>query len=416
MGKDRFYKRIKLQKGEYYREKSGLFEFKWKDDAGIRRTVYAKTLPELREKEQDILVDRVNGIKYCGASTTINDCYDLLIASKDNCTESTMCSYKLPYERYVEPVFGKRKIKDVTVSDVSCFYKSLRTERSLSDGSIRIVHKVLKQVFDLAIEDCILSKNPCPKALVRVVGHETSKKRSAKYLAEQVKALTFEEQKEFVDYLQRSDRFNMYYPLFVIALETGMRMGELIGLRWVDVDLSKGEIDVNHTLESYPLGKGKGLRKFVNLTKTGRDRKIPMTSKAKQAFLQQKAYLEQAGIKSISIVEGYDNQLFSDFVFVNSMGKVFTYNNTNSKLYKIVKEHNDEVLREGGEGIMLPHIHNHMLRHSFATRMREAGCDIKATAEIMGHQDMIRMTLGVYTNTGDDFNRKAMSGFEDYYS
>ena len=83
-----------------------------------------------------------------------------------------------------------------------------------------------------------------------------------------------------------------------------------------------------------------------------------------------------------------------------------------SRLYLI----NDEIRRDGSKyGVeVFPHIHNHMLRHSFATRMREAGTDIKATADILGHTDF-KITLGVYTNASQEFKSREISILDDYY-
>jgi hypothetical protein len=123
--------RVKLRKGEYQRDKN-TFAYWWFDKNGKRQFVYAKSLPELREKEEQIIRDTLDGIDYSKLDSTINSYFELWKEIKSGIRETTFTSYVRFYNRYVEPEFGKKKLKNVTYSSVVMFLKNLATEKGLS--------------------------------------------------------------------------------------------------------------------------------------------------------------------------------------------------------------------------------------------------------------------------------------------
>lgn len=396
--------KIRLKKGEYQRS-CNTFEYKWTDEYGNRHSVSAKTLEELREKEDEITKDTLDGINYDSQNSSINSYYELWKALKSGVRDSTFKSYIRPYERYVEGRFGKTKLKYVNYSSVVLFLRSLSTEKGLSINTIRNVNKVLSMVFDVAVRDGVLRNNPCHGAL----------KELQKELADDVKqvsALKLNEQRLFEEFLSKPGRYNRWYPIFTVMLWTGMRVGEVLGLQWEDLDFDKNLIYVRHTLEYYDRGKNKGSIYSMNLPKTKTsNRTVPMLPRVKEAFLMEKERQVAFGITCESVIDGY-----SDFVFLNDIGKVHTAKRLNYRLITISRAINDEISREGSKyGVeVFPHVHNHMLRHSFATRMREAGSDIKATADILGHTDF-KITLGIYTDASQEFKSREISILDMYY-
>ena len=111
--------------------------------------------------------------------------------------------------------------------------------------------------------------------------------------------------------------YNHWYPVFAVMLGTGMRVGELIGLRWCDIDLEEGLIHVNHTLIYYNKGGAKNCSFAINTPKTAAgERTIPMMGWVKEAFLLEKQYQEDAGISCSVTIDGY-----TDFIFINRYGK-----------------------------------------------------------------------------------------------
>ncbi|MBR5944823.1 MAG: tyrosine-type recombinase/integrase, partial [Lachnospiraceae bacterium] len=122
----------------------------------------------------------------------------------------------------------------------------------------------------------------------------------------------------------------------------------------------------------------------------------------REALIEEKTRQEENGIKCSICVDGY-----TDFVFLAVNRKPFDYKKLNHRLDRISEAIDNEIKSKGSiYGLTsFPHVHSHMLRHTFATRMREAGADIKATADIMGHHE-IDITLNTYTDASEDFKRK----------
>ena len=120
----------------------------------------------------------------------------------------------------------------------------LADERLLKVSTIDSIHTVLHQVLELAVEDEYLRNNPSDNALKEL-------KQSHNFDKEKRKALTVEEQDIFMKFLANSNQYKHWCPIFTVMLGTGLRVGEVTGLRWEDLDFEQGTIDINHTLVYY---------------------------------------------------------------------------------------------------------------------------------------------------------------------
>lgn len=401
MPNTRFAKgRIKLKKGEYIRP-NGTFEYKWTDRYGSRHSVYAKTIPELRIKEDAILKDILDGINSISLNCTINSYFEIWKKIKCGIRDTTFAQYCLNYKCHIEPEFGLTKLKDITYSKIILFYKDLVEKHGLSKQSVGNVNIVLRMVLDVAVKDGVLRTNPCNGA-VRGFNRECSGQ------VKEVKALTRDEQDYLEKYLNNPGPYHWLQPLITVMLYTGMRAGEVCGLRWDDIDFNKKEIHVNHTLVFFGKNDGQGKKFALHPPKTRTsDRFIPIGSKVIEALKRQRLLLQNYNSTDYSI-DG-----LSGFVFLDKDGKVFYHISLNYYLKKITKEINKE-LKSNNENTTIksfPDFHSHMLRHTFATRMREAGADIKATADIMGHTK-VNITLDTYTDASQSFKRQEISLLE----
>lgn len=195
-------------------------------------------------------------------------------------------------------------------------------------------------------------------------------------------------------------------------LWTGMRVGEITGLRWCDIDLEEEIISVNHTLVYYSTRTEEGQIFAINTPKTkAGERIIPMLPKVKEAFLMEKQYQEECGIKNVAVVDGY-----RDFIFINRFGNVQHQGTLNKALRRIIRDCNYEVLDKNSSDdvVILPKFSNHSLRHTFTTRMCEAGVNIKAMQEILGHADA-ETTMDIYAEATKDLKKAELINFEEYF-
>ena len=361
-------KRARLQTGETQRD-NGTYNYRWTSQDGNRHAIYAPTLKELREKEAQVMIDQNDGLKSDAKSMTVNSVYELWKDIKRGVKDSTMKNYMYMYETFVMPTFGRKRITTVKKSDVRQFYNHLVDDNIMQISTVDGIHNILHQVFQVAVDDDLIRNNPTDNSLREL-------------------------------------------RLTHTAANTGMRVGEITGLRWCDVDLENGTVSVNHTMVYYDHRDGKGCYYSVNSPKTkAGERDIPMTSKVREAFLMQKEFQEVSDTKRDFSVDGY-----KDFVFLNRDGRVYNQNHLNKAIRRIMRDCNSAILdKHSGkdEPTLVPYFSCHVLRHTFATRLCESGISLKVVQEILGHAD-VKTTLAIYVSVTEEFMKREMSAFDNY--
>lgn len=394
--------RIVLRKGESQR-KDGNYDYRWTTRDGKRHSVYAKTLEELRAKEEEILRDKCDGIKTEARYVTINDVFEVWKQLKRGLKDNTFQNYKYMYEQFVKPDFGNTRVSQLKKSDVKRFYNMLADERALKVSTIDSIHTVLHQVLDMAVDDAYLRNNPSDNVLKEL-------KQAHNFDTEKRKALTVAEQELFLDFLRKNHQYNHWYPIFAVMVGTGLRVGEVTGLRWCDIDLKENLIDVNHTLVYYNHAEN-GCYFNINTPKTKAGvRNVPMLEFVKQAFIEERKYQIANGIRCNVKIDGY-----TDFIFVNRFGATQHQGTLNKALRRIIRDCNDEVLEKNEKNpVLLPRFSCHSLRHTFTTRMCEAGVNIKVIQDALGHSD-ISTTLNIYADVTKELKKKEFEGLEEVF-
>ena len=167
------------------------------------------------------------------------------------------------------------------------------------------------------------------------------------------RALTLAEQDLFLRYLKESTQYRHWYPVFAVLNGTGLRVGEAVGLRWCDIDLEQGTIDVNHTLVYYRHAVN-GCYCNVHTPKTVNGiRYVPMLSFVKEAFIEECDRQRTEGIQCAATVDGY-----TDFIFLNRNRQPQHQGTLNKALRRITRDCNQEQMArdmlEGQRKIALP--------------------------------------------------------------
>ena len=298
-------KRRLLKKGEQQRA-DGYYVYRWTDRRGQRHSVNAKTLEELREKEEGILKNSIDGIRSDVKNATVNDVYELWCKVKRGLKDNTFQNYKYMYTMFVKPQFGELRLQTLKKSDVKQFYNSLIEDKGLKINTIDNIHSVLHQVLQMAVEDNYIRANVSDGVMKEL-------KRARNVGEERRKALTIQEQTLFLDFLKpENSPYHRWYPIFAVMAGTGMRVGEVTGLRWCDVDFEEGVIEVNHTLVYYSHGnQGCSFNVHTPKTEAGK-RTIPMLQSVKEALLEEKELQEMLETKCTVTIDGY-----TDFIFIN---------------------------------------------------------------------------------------------------
>lgn len=381
------HKGRKLREGESWR-KDGRYSYRYMDiRTGKRIAVYAQDLPELREKEKQIAIDTEDNIQtdFAIKKLTLNKLFERYMASRE-LAKTTRMDYVRMWDNRVKEEIGNMKVVQVLPSHIRTYYTNL-SKAGYAFSTIRFISNLLYPMFEMAIDDDIIRKNPA-KGSIRDYGKPADEKT----------ALTTNQQGKLMTFIKNHSVYKIHYPMFTIMLGTALRCGELIGLTWNDVDMCMETIDIDHQLIYKNIGEG--CRFYITKPKTkAGERTIPMTQEVLKAFkLQQEinALLEKG--------DDFELDGYRKFIFMAKSGRPLMPSAVNSILYGIVNAYNKQeamiAKEENREAELLPQISAHIMRHTACTRMAECRIDIKVLQYIMGHAH-IDVTMEVYNHIGD---------------
>ena len=248
--------------GSITRRKDGLYMARYTVQTATgskRKTLYGKTRREVDEKLTKAKTDRDGGLVFDADNLQLGEYLErwLVDSVRDTVRPTTFERYEQMVRLHIRPVLGKVKLKNLTPAHVRGLYRE-KLDAGLSPRSVQYVHVTLHKALKQAIADGLIPRN----ATEAVKPPQVSREEMRPLTAEQVKVL-FE--------AARGDRLE---ALYVLAVTTGLRQGELLGLKWDDIDLEVGTLQVRRTLTTAKGGpvlsasKTKGSRRTVRLSQT----------------------------------------------------------------------------------------------------------------------------------------------------
>lgn len=389
-----------LRKGEIYRS-DGRYAYGYVDAYGNRKFIYSKDLKKLREREEKLVKDQLDGLDvYVAGNSDLNFVFDRYISTKSELRKTTYTNYTYMYDHFIRDGFGKRKIGEIKYSDVLYFYYDLINDRKIQINTLETIHTILHPTFQLAVRDDIIRKNPSDGVMAEIK-KKAGKNKGVRH------ALTIEQQRAFMNYVAESPVFCGWCPFFTVLLGTGCRIGEAVGLRWEDVDMEKRLIDINHSLTYYPRREDTYKCEFrVSLPKTDAGiRTIPMMQKVYEAFEEEYKRQEEDGFCT-EVVDG-----MTGFIFTNRFGMPHNPSAVNRAIKRIREAYNaDEIVKakkEKRQPLLLPHFSCHHFRHTFCSRFCENETNVKVIQTVMGHAS-IETTMDIYTEVTDSKKQEAI--------
>jgi integrase len=352
--------------------KNGLYCGSYTDRFGRRKNVYDRRLASLkRELTKCIAEDQ----KFLSLKDeiTLDDWFDrwMEVYKQRAVRPNTLREYDHIYRTAISPELGMRRLTELAKSDIQLLIDKADKEGYGYERQNKI-RVMLVDMFQRAVEDDLLVKNPAS-------GVKTRKKKEF-----HARALSLAEQEEFFRY----SKGNFYENLFVTAVNSGLRPGELFGLTEADVDFEAGVIHVNKTLvyQKYLTDTCKTFHLEKPKTRQS-NRDVPMNSVCREALGRQVKQKEEYSQK-------YPKEQ-NDYLFTTKFNTPL-----NSVLYSaaidaVLKRINADHEREGGE--VFARFSGHAFRHTFATRCFEAGVSTKVVQQYLGHASL-KMTMDLYTH------------------
>ncbi len=354
--------------------------FLGRDSQTGKRKYHNKTVRGNRKDAQKylngVLRDLDLGTFVEPSSMTLNEYLDkwLETAAKARLSERVFADYKYLLDLYLRDVIGSKRISDLRAMDIQLLYSAMQ-EKGLSSRTVRYVNAVLSSALKQAVKWGVIARNPA--SLVEL----------PKIQRKEMQALSTEQAVKFLK-AAAEDRYSV---LFTLALITGMRPEEYLGLQWKDIDLQNGVITVQRAV----IERNKIGWYFSEPKTTTSRRSIPIPQSLLQALTKHKHKQLEERLKAGASYQDYD------LVFATREGTPLLRRN-------IVRRHFKPILKRAGlpESLRL-----YDLRHSCATLLLAANENPKVVGERLGHAS-IRMTMDVYSHVLPTMQRAASDKLE----
>jgi integrase len=342
-----------------------------------RKHIYGRTRQEVAEKLSKAVSDRVGGVVFDGDHETLEAYLRRWIDEvlRGTVKQSTLENYTYIVRLHIIPELGRVRLRALKSRDVRRLYRE-KLEAGLSPRTVQIIHTVLRKALQQAVRDDVLTRNVCDA----VTAPRPTKKEMQPLTPEQAKSLL-----ENV----REDRLR---GLYVLAITAGLREGELLGLRWDDVDLERKLLQVRRQLTR--------TRDGLSFTAPKRDkaRVVRLTDIAIAALKAHREAQNEERARAGSLWEE------TSLVFTSSIGTPVDVGNLTYRSFRpLLKRTN------------LPRIRFHDLRHTCATLLLSKGTHPKIVQEMLGHAN-ISMTMDTYSHVLPDMQEKAVSAMDDALS
>lgn len=377
------YKKRLIDGQEYYYE---VIELPRKSNGKRnRKYVCAKTVSELKSKLADIKNDIYQGVNVTDTNsfgTLLNEwLYNIHLKNKKM---STINRYEGVYEIYVkDSLLTNKRVKDLKIIDVQKYYNSLENE-GISSNTISMIHRIIKPFLKYLYINGYTVKNLGESGVLKL---PKIVKKNLK-----IPVLTIEEQKKFIDSLYETNDPDKL--IYIFAIGTGLRIGELLALTWNDIKNDMVHVDKN--IKNIKIdGKWKLLCQDT-----------PKTEKSNRNVPIPHDILEELKIhkENQNIIKSKAGSLYCDnnIIFATDFGKYIDPGNLNKRFQRALKRAD------------IKPINFHGLRHTYATRLFERDVQAKVVSELLGHSN-IATTLNTYTWVLESKKKEAINTINDIF-
>ena len=376
----------KLPKGT--RENKGTYEARAVVN-GVKICLYGSDLDHLIEEFHQAKEKVKNSIDYRKTMITLNEWFEewFTEVKAHKVKETSIHPMKNNFKRTFGFYIGSKKLKDIKPLDVQRALNTMEQE-GISNSAMREALGRLRECMEFAVGNQMIASNPC--LIVEVPW--TYKK------AKEEIALTQEEQNTLLNEVEDS----WYKEMFYFMCLTGVRVGELGGLQWSDIDFSKKCITIRRSLScSYCNGKKREM--LVNPKTVNSTRQIPFLGEMEEVLKSQKE--KQKRLRAELGERWRSGEEFSDLVFTTGMGSPCSRYIVDKEVKKVIKRIREKeavlAVQEQREPKVIRDFHPHTLRHTFATRCFENKMEPKVVQSLLGHSS-ISITLNIYTHVLDN--------------
>lgn len=366
---------------------------------GINISIIKSSLKECLEEFKEAKKIATNNIDMKRINITLNEWFEEWFEQykKPYIKETSIYPLRSKYYNIFGNTLGDKKVVDINNIDIQSVINSMR-DNGRAASSMRTALSTIRECLESAKNNRIIQINPCFDIKV----YWENKTTLRRFLSKEEQDLFLSKSKNNSDW---------YYEMFYIMLHTGMRIGEVGGLKWEDVDFKNKCIHINRSL-SCQYEKGKKIMRLTTPKTHNSYREIPFMGEVEDMFNAQ--YKKQQIYKENLGNRWREEEGFENFVFTSSMGSPVTRYIAEKQINKIVKEINEEemfnAVKENRVPKMFEKVYPHALRHTFCSRCFECNMNPKVVQKIMGHQHY-STTIDIYTHVTNEKIEDEISKF-----
>ncbi|EDS76439.1 phage integrase [Clostridium botulinum C str. Eklund] len=351
------------------------------DDKGKlkRKQFYGKTKSEVLKKMTEYQHKKNVGILPSDDKITLQQWFKTWLYEfrVNNLKPSSFERYDGIYRKYIlnSPI-GEIKLSELRAKDIQTYYNNLY-DNGISSSVINTINGFLYTCLESALKQNYIYQNYCKLVTLPKIVKD-----------DKFTVFTLQDQNIFLNNIQG----HKYEMAFILALGTGLRLGELLGLKWSDIDFDNNTLSVSRAIKRTTIINKQGDRKsqiIEQLPKTKTSiRTVPIPTNIMEKL---KEYKQKHSVIKKENEDLYNN---TDYIFCDKLG--------NPLDPKRIPRNFKSVLKKAG----LKDIKFHSLRHTYATRLFEVGVPIKTVQTLMGHSD-ITTTMNIYTHVMPEEKNKA---------
>jgi len=343
-----------------------------------RETIYGKTRREVDEKLTRAKADRDDGLVFDAENLALGEYLDTWLQGsvRGYVRQSTFDRYESAVRLHIKPALGRLKLKKLTPAHVQSFYRD-RLDAGLAPASVNKLHMVLHKALSQAVQWHMVPRNV------------TEAVKAPRPAPEEMQTLSAAETRNLLA-AARDDRLE---ALYVLAVSTGMRQGELLALKWKDVDLENARLSVRRTITK------SGGRLLLGEPKTKNSRRTIHLTDASVRALREHLARQVAQIERVG-------DLYRDegLVFASEVRTLMNPTNLRKRSFAALLKRAD-----------LQPIRFHDLRHTCATLLLTRNVHPKYVQELLGHAN-IAITLDTYSHVMPGMGTHAAKAMEDALS
>jgi len=348
--------------GHFRLRKDGRWECQFTLPNGKVKSVYGKSRPDVRSKMDEALGKAKKGIDLKGERQALEHFLSTWMeeSAKPKLRPSTIKSYESYIRLHIVPALGNTTLGDLTAQDVQRFLNG-RTKAGLSPRTVQYIRAILRAALGQALRWGYVERNVAALA------------SPPRQKPKQIATLSADEAWRLMD-ATRNDRLGL---LFATALYTGMRQGELLGLRWPDVELEAGTLRVRQAVQ-----KIDNAWQFVEPKSANGRRIVPLCEPALEVLMRQR--------EQVRTMRQHADMAWQEWglVFPSAVGTPLDSSNATHHLQR-------QLAKAG-----LPRVTFHALRHTCGSLLHQEGMPARTIMEILGHSQ-ITLTLGTYCHAAD---------------